>query len=620
MKKVAFFVGDITKEYQSNLIDSMMKEAKKDDVKLFIFANHGTSGVSVFNVEGERSVIQIPDLSMFDGIVIIPDTHEVVGMAEALIRKIHEEATCPVVSIRTKVDGFYNVMYDDYNATIDMVEHFIQDHHFTKIAYMSGTISSPDAKHRLKAFLSAMNKHGLPIGEHRIFYGNYWRNKGKEAVDWFLSEPEDWPEAIICANDYMAISVCDELKSRGIEIPGQISVAGYDDLEEARCYFPGITSHRVDGAVAGKTAMDILHRCWNQEKVEENTLIGVDKVIRASCGCKSTVDENAIRGLYEQKERYYEAILQMTFMFTGFENVHTFEELIGKAQGFFKPSNFEKVYVCLCEEHQKQLEKEELARKYTDQMVLKAILTQEGVESVNEVFPRKDILPCAYMEDTDPIIITTLHERNECLGYVVIKTNQVKRLECYLRNWLIAFSNSICRLKMYTDNQMLEEIRTLYVRDPLTGILNRRGFEAKLQFRYDNLQNNDKGFYFFSLDMDGLKYINDHFGHATGDEALASFAGVLRKTVGADGDCARVGGDEFSVCLPITEMEKAEEFCKLLREKIDEWNEKNKKSYVLSVSIGYAVCSKHQNLATSLETADHNMYIDKAKRKKNRVD
>ena len=55
----------------------------------------------------------------------------------------------------------------------------------------------------------------IEVGEHDIYEGNYWTNRGAKAVDYFLDGKDDYPEAIICANDYMALSICEELKKRG---------------------------------------------------------------------------------------------------------------------------------------------------------------------------------------------------------------------------------------------------------------------------------------------------------------------------------------------------------------------------------------------------------------------
>ncbi len=615
MKNVAFFIGEITKEYQTNLTSALVVKALKNDVKLFIFANHGTYGTEMFYSQGEKSIIGIPDLSKFDGIICVTDTLEVEGMGEQLMEKIRMNATCPVVSVRKKEKEHYSVVYDDMGGTYEMTKHFIEKHGFKKIAFMTGTITSQDAKDRLKGYLKAMSEHGLSTPEHYIYYGNYWRNRGNEAIEWFLEEDGKLPEAIVCSNDYMAISVCEALKARNYTIPNDCCVAGFDDLEESRYHFPPLTSISVDGMVAGETAMEVLLKKWRGEETDHTTYIGLKPVYRASCGCHTGYDEDFFNNAFIKKQQFQEAMNLTTYMFVGFDDCHTFQEIIHSAQASLKSLDFSKAYVCLCDESERMEEKK---NQFTENMILKAIFTPDDVEFCEDRFKRTDILPQEYREKLDVMVISTLHEKSDCLGYVVIQFNSTNMMDCIYHNWLVGFSNALGRMKMYEENQLLEEIRIQYVTDTLTGIPNRRGFEKKMQLRVEKLYNTGKGFCFFSLDMDGLKYINDTFGHSVGDEALQEFAKILQKLVVGIGECARIGGDEFWACISTEESGDAEAFYNKLQEKMDEWNEKNKKIYRLSASAGYAFCNRKQNLTSCMENADQNMYIDKAKRKRNR--
>ena len=124
----------------------------------------------------------------------------------------------------------------------DMVRHFVVHHGFRDICFMQGKMSYPDARDRYQGFLDVMEEAGIPVTEHMVFEGDYWREKGKQAVDWFMEGRETYPQAIICSNDHMAVSVCDELKRRGVRIPEDVCVSGYDNTLESMRYFPSITS------------------------------------------------------------------------------------------------------------------------------------------------------------------------------------------------------------------------------------------------------------------------------------------------------------------------------------------------------------------------------------------
>lgn len=77
------------------------------------------------------------------------------------------------------------------------------------------------------------------------FLWRFWKNKGKEACDWFLAEGEPQPEGIICANDYMATAVASELIRRGYRIPQDIAVSGYDGMRSTLSFTPCITTATV---------------------------------------------------------------------------------------------------------------------------------------------------------------------------------------------------------------------------------------------------------------------------------------------------------------------------------------------------------------------------------------
>ena len=80
----------------------------------------------------------------------------------------------------------------------------------------------------------------IEVGEYDIYEGNYWTNRGAKAVDYFLDGKDEYPEAIICANDYMALSICEELKKRGKRVPEDVCVARFGGDE----FSAVLVSHR----------------------------------------------------------------------------------------------------------------------------------------------------------------------------------------------------------------------------------------------------------------------------------------------------------------------------------------------------------------------------------------
>ena len=188
----------------------------------------------------------------------------------------------------------------------------------------------------------------------------------------------------------------------------------------------------------------------------------------------------------------------------------------------------------------------------TEHMILRNVMTTKEDIPHEERFLRKELLPASYRREGGSLYIPTLHERNDCFGYVVMMTDYPDDLRYQFQTWTSGVAMALAKLQMYKENQALNEMRLQYGRDELTGIPNRREMERALQKQYDRLRQKGESFFVVSVDMDGLKYINDHFGHLEGDEALRALARILAAEQGEAGIAARTGGDEFQICLAST--------------------------------------------------------------------
>jgi two-component system cell cycle response regulator len=136
--------------------------------------------------------------------------------------------------------------------------------------------------------------------------------------------------------------------------------------------------------------------------------------------------------------------------------------------------------------------------------------------------------------------------------------------------------------------KMQEKVRTMAVTDELTGLYNRRGFFSLVEKLFQLCKREKKGIFMLYTDLDGLKKINDTFGHKEGDIALIDIADILRNNYRESDIIARIGGDEF-VVIPIgTTEDSAEIATSRLQKSIEIHNSEINRSYKLSLSFGIA--------------------------------
>ena len=160
-------------------------------------------------------------------------------------------------------------------------------------------------------------------------------------------------------------------------------------------------------------------------------------------------------------------------------------------------------------------------------------------------------------------------------------------------------------------SRLFEQVRHLAASDPLTGLANYRRLLDALENETERTNRNGRPFAVLLLDLDGLKKINDTYGHLVGSRALCRVADTLRINCRAIDTAARYGGDEFALVLPETQEEEARHVAERIREVMASDPEKPP----ISASIGISVYrGEGERIEKLLSKADANLYADKARR------
>ncbi|HML94390.1 MAG TPA: GGDEF domain-containing response regulator [Thermodesulfobacteriota bacterium] len=246
-----------------------------------------------------------------------------------------------------------------------------------------------------------------------------------------------------------------------------------------------------------------------------------------------------------------------------------------------------------------------LSRKEADIILLDLNLPDSsGLETFAEL---SDLAP-----ETPVIVLSDSLDESEAVGAVQMGAQD------YLVKRDIAGDHLVKSILYAIERQRMNvQLRNLSTTDDLTGLSNRRGFIQKVGRELKMAEKIGRSCMLSFLDIDGLKEINDTYGHGEGDRALKVFSGKLKKIFGEGTIIARIGGDEFTVFAPGSPEARFKAELERLKKKLDVYNLSKRNPYTLSVSAGVASFdpSVPCSIDALLSKADLSMYRDKESRR-----
>jgi LacI family transcriptional regulator len=192
----------------------------------------------------------------------------------------------PIVTLAgSPTPASINVRCDNEYGIRTLVRHLATDHGYRSLGYISGRTDSPDNRTRAHAFESETAAAGADIGVGPMWEGNYSAAGGANVIESLLDAGKKLPRAILCANDQTALGVMHALGRRGIRVPEDVAITGFDDVPVARHLHPPLTTIRQPMQELGATAFEVLYSRINAGSGDADVVLPVELIVRESCGC-----------------------------------------------------------------------------------------------------------------------------------------------------------------------------------------------------------------------------------------------------------------------------------------------------------------------------------------------
>jgi DNA-binding LacI/PurR family transcriptional regulator/serine phosphatase RsbU (regulator of sigma subunit) len=294
-------------EYQTALRKAMDRVALERDVNLVYVLGQRLGTPNNAAASARNIIYDLVGPAVVDGMIVVSSTVGNHCGPEGIRRYCQRYAPMPVCSIGLAVAGVPSIVVDNLSGTEAAIAHAADTHGCRRIAYISGPPSSAEAQQRLQGYREALAARSLPYSESLIESGAFTIITGTGAMRRIIERTSF--DAVVAANDAMALGALEVLLERGMQVPRDVVVIGFDDVGIARFSRPPLTTVRQPvKQLAGRAIDSVLQRLAGGS-VSMCTSTETELVRRASCGCghpgagarsaRSDDKRELVRALYE---------------------------------------------------------------------------------------------------------------------------------------------------------------------------------------------------------------------------------------------------------------------------------------------------------------------------------
>ncbi|MBR3532660.1 MAG: EAL domain-containing protein [Clostridiales bacterium] len=602
-KRIAVLIGQPEEYSQERFLKGFIRQAFKGDYDVLVFAMYIKYQNTPGRSRGDSSIFELPDYGRFDAVVVCADTIQTPGVAEKIEEDLHDNYKGSVLFVDKESRYFPSIHIENYTPQKKVITHLIEKHGLKDIAFLTGKSWHPHSIIRLNAYKDALKEHGIPVNESRIFYGDFWYTSGQSLADSLISDG-GLPQAVACASDCMALGLAKGLTEKGIRVPEDMVVVGFDSNDEGHHAPVPLTSAPLSSELLGRNAAhyaDCLIKGIPYEAIVEEP----ELFIGGTCGCGC----DSAKASYYKRDTW-DTELSLGTTFSPFNHMDddmiaqtTFTGLISTIFGSVHLiRGFDSFSICL----NPGLGGAEDAFEDRMMQVIRCGRETENNDRIltDALFGKEMMLPELYEDRDKPTVfyLMPLFFNESVFGFAAVGYEDkaagisqeyrawlksvCRGIECYRRSDVLIGSNKIAREGLTTDS--------------LTGLPNYRGFLSNAETLLHLMRNNGGHIGVLTVDIDDLSGINDTFGRKEGDKAIIAAASALEDVFCSRNClCFRAGNDEL-VALRITRSPDEFEMLRL-KDKLMERLRETTSDTVYELSLYYGIGSGSPGTSEELE-------------------
>ncbi len=623
-KIIGVCVTRIQQVIPRTFVDSLYEKTKNTDYRIMVFNSFTDFFEDNKKVRGAKAIYKMINFDIID-VLLIRDDSFLDDTVKADLIAAAREKNVPIIMVHADREGCYSIQNSFDNTFEELVEHIVADHEKKDVFFLAGIKGESDSEKRMTIYKKVMEKHGLPVLNDMIAYGDYWEMPVERAIDNWINRSRI-PEAIICVNDATAVTVCNRLKGHGFLVPEDIIVTGFDGLQEFMFHSPRLTTVYEDVELLTGQCIKMITEAFEKRTPPYTTCIDYTLYRGESCGCCQIQ--------MDDYRAYADELSRKSLDMSNHENhIMNFTEYAMDGVDFGQISSYLAIYimddsrVCLNNDFLTMNRKEvktDLEKPFTEDLIVVNARGDYRLVNTKEVFKLEDMYPdLEKMIDTEEMyIFQAVYVADQVFGYYALHTNSLAR-DAHRINRVthminIAYSTYATRMK-----QQLTNISRMEDMDLLTGLQNSKGLFRYFDEKYEEIS--QKALAVTVYNMTRYQYIYEKLGIAEAEEAVKLVAESIQLSNPKAQVVARIADDNF-VAINVEDYLSAAEnqaiqSIGVFKDLMETHNRSRDDDHYIEVNSGYTatVPGWENDIASLIKVANSEMYLGRLKQGKGPV-
>ncbi len=622
-KVIGVCLTQIQDKTRADFVNRLCTACGHSGFKLIVF----NSVVDFYNNdlydEGAYSIYKLINYDVIDALIVLSDNFHDRRKYKEIIGKAKEKGV-PVVVTETVEEGCCSIVKEYREAYKSVIRHLIKEHGYTDTFFMAGKKENDeDSVIRIQCYKEVLEENGLAFSDDMVGYGDYWSLPAKNVLEELIRKRKAPPRAIICANDLMAMAVCEKLAEMGYNVPTDVAVTGFDGIPDADYFYPKLTTCRVDTDGLAEMCISTIKDAFDGKEIVGVKTQTYLPSLHNSCGCADPNETPQRDAAY-----LFHSLQQMenheNYMYSQLDKLIECSDISKMGYRLSKtitPGS----YICLRSDFITSAisqENKDDGKKPPDKLLVIPRYGDKTAKMLSEISVDK-IIPDTeqWAKDNTVYVLTAVFVGDKAYGYYASKSadllNSAHNIDRVSKVINITLSSVLDHMRQ---KFMSLSIESAQLKNPVTELPNLKGANQWFDEFSSDPENHDLVLAVSVYTLPKYKYIYENYGIKDIEEVLRLTAESLKLANNTDG-CyiAHIAESEFIV---INFFPDGNEIARVINNAtsiffttIENYNNNTSKEYYVEVNCGCTVVDPGWDgtLANYTKLASIELYANRIK-------